>query len=110
MTSIEMALQKRQLRMRFRQGLALVALRTAEESACEGDLLLDDVRLVFSLEKEADHGIDEQAIVKGSDDGAYPRFPPGKLISGHPIGTSTPVASRTNEASVAKSSPRPLSS
>jgi len=112
MTSIEMASQKGQGRVRFGERPTLVALRAAEKAASQRDLLLDDVRLVPPVKQKPHNGVDEEVVVEGGKDRAYHELAPYRLVwASHPNETSTPAPSRTIRASVAKSSsPFPLSS
>src|SRR5579864_5612388 len=102
MPPVEMSRQKGQFCVRLRKRLSKVPLRPAEKSARKGDLLLDDVPLVLSLEQESDHRVPEKPVVEGPQDGAHPLFTTDGFVRGrHENVTSAPVACLTTRAIVA---------
>lgn len=68
MPPIEVAREKREMRMRVRHRLSFVRVGAAEKPRGEAQLVLDELLLVLALEKKADHRIDEQTIVEIAKD------------------------------------------
>ncbi len=94
--AIEVTWKKRQGGVGLGQRLALVAGFAPKKCRGERNLGLDDRSLILSLEKKANHGIDEEPVVERLEHRADGRLTTHGLESrGHPKTTSMPTAPLT---------------
>ncbi len=83
MTPVEVTRKNRKRRVRVGERAAFVPARPAEKSRGEPELMLDELRFVFSREEKPDHHVVEEAIVERLQDAPEARFAADVVKQGH---------------------------